>query len=554
MEKPLFQKVWSKAQWDGLPVHRSLLTPMMFLERALHVFPEKTAVVDGERRFTYAEFGSRVYRLASALHKAGIEKGDRVAVLSPNTVEFLEAYFAVPQIGAVMVPINRLLSSQEVKYILQHSEAKALILHGELGHLLEPVWNELEHLEQVIWTGQREQGALATGWTYEAFLEEGSGDPFVYMVDDEDQTISINYTSGTTGRPKGVMYTHRGAYLNAMGEIVEAGLNASSVYLHTLPMYHCNGWCFPWAVTGVGALHVCLPKVRSEDIFRLIEDEKVTHMCAAPTVIIKMTADAPSGYRFPRPLRIVTAGSPPPPAVIERAEGMGAQVIHVYGLTETYGPHTVCEWKEEWNGEEAKRRALLKGRQGVGYIHAPELRVVDENMEDVPADGETMGEVVMRGNNVMKGYYRDEEATAEAFRGGWFHTGDLAVMHPDGYIELKDRKKDIIISGGVNISTIEVERVLYQHPDILEVAVVGVPDPYWGEVPKAFVTLRPGARLSEEEVIAFTRERLAHYKCPKEVAFGPLPKTSTGKIQKFKLREQARAEKEAQLANQGGFS
>lgn len=552
MQKRLFQKVWSKEQWGDLPVHCSLLTPMMFLERALHVFPEKTAVVDGDRRYTYAEFGSRVYRLASALAKAGIGKGDRVAVLLPNTVEFLEIYFAVPQIGAILVPINRLLSPGEMKYILQHSEARALIVHGTLGHLLEPIRGALDHLHLVIWTGPGNEAGDPSDLIYENFLQEGQAEPFVYRVDDEDQTISINYTSGTTGRPKGVMYTHRGAYLNALGEIVETGLNPSSVYLWTLPMYHCNGWCFPWAVTGVGALHVCLPKVRSEKIFRLIEEEKVTHLCAAPTVIIKMITEAFSGYRFPRPLRIVTAASPPPPAVIEQAEKMGAQVIHVYGLTETYGPHTVCVWKEEWDGEESTKRAMLKGRQGVGYIHAPELRVVDENMDDVPADGETLGEVVMRGNNVMKGYYRDEKATAEAFRGGWFHSGDLAVVHPDGYIELKDRKKDIIISGGVNISTIEVERVLYQHPDILEAVVVGVPDPYWGEVPKAFVTLRPGAHLKEEEVIAFTREHLAHFKCPKEVSFGPLPKTSTGKVQKFKLRERALAEKEARLTGQEG--
>ncbi len=550
MEKPLFQQVWSKAQWEDLPVHRSLLTPMMFLERALHTFSDQTAVVDGDRRYTYGEFGSRVYRLADALGKAGIDKGDRVAVLLPNSVEFLEIYFAVPQIGAILVPINRLLAPGEVKYILQHSGAKALIIHGTLGHLLEPIRRELDALNLVIWTGPVEGDS--SDLHYDRFLQEGRAEPFVYRVDDEDQTISINYTSGTTGRPKGVMYTHRGAYLNAMGEIVETGLTPSSVYLWTLPMYHCNGWCFPWAVTGVGGLHVCLPKVRSKEILRLVEEEKVTHLCAAPTVMIKLITEAPSGYRFPRPLHIVTAASPPPPAVIEQAERMGARVIHVYGLTETYGPHTVCVWKEKWDGEELTTRAMLKGRQGVGYIHAPELRVVDENMEDVPADGETLGEVIMRGNNVMKGYYRDERATAKAFQGGWFHSGDLAVVHPDGYIELKDRKKDIIISGGVNISPIEVERALYQHPDILEAAVVGVPDPYWGEVPKAYVTLRPGARLKEEEVIAFTRDRLAPFKCPKEVSFGPLPKNSTGKVQKFKLRERALAEKQVQLTEQEG--
>jgi fatty-acyl-CoA synthase len=551
-----FQQLWSRDQWSGLPVHRSVLSPVMLLERSLHVFPEKTAVVDGNSRFTYAQMGERVYRLASALAGAGVGPGDRVALLCRNSAEVLEAHFAVPQLGAALVPINVRLSADEIGYILDHSGAKVLLLDTELASLLAPVRASLTALEMIVAVdivsrlGAR-PSALPPGLAgpeYEAFLAEGRPEPFVAGIDDEDQTISINYTSGTTGRPKGVMVTHRGGYLNALGEIITAGLAPESVYLWTLPMFHCNGWCFPWAVTGIGATHVCLPAPEPARAFELIEREGVTHFCAAPTVLVMMCGATPSpDYQFPRRLRIVTAGAPPPPAVIERVEGLGAEVVHVYGLTEVYGPHTVCQWKSEWDGLPAGERARLKARQGVGYIHAPELRVVDDQMGDTPADGETLGEVVMRGNNTMKGYYRDEAATAEAFRGGWFHSGDLAVMHPDGYVELRDRKKDIIISGGENISTIEVERVLYQHPAVLEAAVVAIPDEKWGEVPKAFVTLRDGAAATAEEIQAFARERIARFKVPKAIEFGPLPKTSTGKVQKFKLREKEWAGREKRI-------
>jgi fatty-acyl-CoA synthase len=407
------------------------------------------------------------------------------------------------------------------------------------------VVGELPDLELIVGVdlasrhdGQPAEPSPLASLDYEALLAEGSPEPFPSAVDDEDQTISINYTSGTTGRPKGVMVTHRGAYLNALGEIFAAGLGADSAYLWTLPMFHCNGWCFPWAVTGAGATHVCLPSVDPRRVFQLVETERVTHFCGAPTVLITLLAERPSlEYRFPRQLRVLTAAAPPPPAVMQRFEEMGADITHVYGLTEVYGPHTICQWKRQWDELPADERARFKARQGVGYLHAPELRIVDEHMRDVPADGETLGEVVMRGNNLMKGYYRDEAATAAAFRGGWFHSGDLGVMHPDGYIELRDRQKDIIISGGENISTIEIERALYQHPSVLEAAVIAIPDDKWGEVPKAFVTLRPGADTTAQEIIAFTRERLAHFKCPRAVEFGPLPKTSTGKIQKFVLRD-----------------
>jgi fatty-acyl-CoA synthase len=542
---PVFQQLWSRPQWPDLPVYRSVLSPLMLLERTLHVFPEKVGVVDGDRRVTYRELGQRVYRLASALRARGIGKGDRVALLLRNSLEMLEAHFAVPQLGAIMVPINVRLSSGEIQYILEHSGARALLLDTELASLVEPVRSQLPGLELIVdvdlaprWREPSRPGA-AGGRDYESLLQEGSPDPFVYPVDDEDQTISINYTSGTTGRPKGVMVTHRGGYLNALGELLESNLRSNGVYLWTLPMFHCNGWCFPWAVTGIGATHVCLPRVEPARVFELVEREGVTHLCGAPTVLIMLATDRPRPeFRFQRRLTIVTAAAPPPPAVIQAMEEMGAEIVHVYGLTEVYGPHTVCEWKEEWNALPIEERARVKARQGVGYIHAPELRVVDDDMRDVPADGQTLGEVVMRGNNVMKGYYADPEATERAFRGGWFHSGDLAVVHADGYVDLRDRAKDIIISGGENISTIEVERVLYRHPAVLEAAVIGVPDPKWGEVPKAFVTLKPGLEASSDDLVAFARQHLARFKVPKSIAFGPLPKTSTGKVQKFKLRDQ----------------
>jgi fatty-acyl-CoA synthase len=539
MDTPTFQKLWSRDGWSGLPVHRSLLTPLSFLEHTLHAMPEQVGVVDGHRRFTWAQFGERVYRLASALRRAGVRKGDRVAVLSPNAAEVLEAHFGIPQIGAVLVAINTRLSAPEVVTILRHAGARVLICDPAMTEIAHAARAELD-LSLLVWTGEGGEKAPAWGEIgYERFLATGAPEPFVPDVDDEEQVITINYTSGTTGQPKGVMYTHRGAYLNALGEIIEIGLTPESVYLWTLPMFHCNGWCFTWAVTAAGGRHVCLPKVEPARVFQLIAEEGVSHLCGAPTVLVMLQSDLPSpDFRFSRPLRTVVAGAPPPPSVIARMEQLGATITHVYGLTETYGPHTVCKWKAAWDGQGPEQRAALKARQGVGYLHAPELRVVDEAMHDVPADGATMGEIVMRGNNVMKGYFRDTDTTATAFAGGWFHSGDLGVMHPDGYVELRDRKKDIIISGGENISTVEVEKVLFFHPAVLEAAVVGIPDEKWGEVPKAFVTLRPGREAGEREIIEYCREHLAHYKCPKKVAFGPLPKTSTGKTQKFKLREQ----------------
>jgi fatty-acyl-CoA synthase len=516
------------------------LTPRSFLERSLRVFPKRTAVVYGETRYSYAQFAERVQRLAGALLAAGVLPGDRVAFLCPNTPPLLEAHHACPLIGAVLVAINTRLSAEEISYILDHSGAKMLFVDGELAHLADgerpPTLAQVVDIPDAQAVFPKRFG----GPDYEELLAAATPLDFAQAPPlAETDTLSINYTSGTTGRPKGVMYSHRGSALNALGEGLEVGLSSRSVYLWTLPMFHCNGWCFPWAVVAVGGTQVCLRRFEPAEVIRLIGAEGISHLCGAPTVLIMLlNSPAISQLRLSRPLHIVTAAAPPSPTILRAVEELGATITHVYGLTETYGPHSICEWHSEWDAESPERRALLKSRQGVPYIQAGGLRVVDEQMNDVPADGATLGEVVMRGNNVMKGYYRQPEATAEAFRGGWFHSGDVGVMHPDGYIELRDRKKDIIISGGENISTIEVEQTIYRHPAVLEVAVVARPDELWGEVPVAFVMIKQGSELSEAELISFCREHLAHYKAPKAIFFGDLPKTSTGKIQKFRLREQ----------------
>lgn len=515
---------------------KSPLTPLQFLARSAFVYRDKVAVVDGDNRYSYAEFERRAHRLGSALRKRGVRAGDRVAVLSPNTPMALEPHFGVPLIGAVLVMLNIRLQAAELAWILNHSEAKVLLADPQLAPVLEPVRGELKFLEHLI-------------TDYEALLHEGDG-PLADLPEvDEDGLLAINYTSGTTGFPKGVMFSHRGAYLNALGELMEYGLKENSVYLWSLPLFHCNGWCFPWAVTAAGARHVCLRQAHPEPMMEAIRREGVTHMCGAPVVVGSLTHYASTkGIILQQPLRIVTAGAPPSPAVLRAAEEMGAEMFHAYGLTETYGPMTLCAWRSEWDGLPAHERARLKARQGVPYIICgTDVRLVDEQMRDVPADGATMGEIVMRGNNVMMGYYKNPEATAEAFRGGWFHSGDYAVMHPDGYLEIRDRKKDIIISGGENISSVEVERVIYEHPAVLEAAVVAIPDDHWGEAPKAFVTLKSDGAATAEEIIAFCRQRLAHFKCPKQVAFGPLPKTATGKIRKNELREREWAGREKRV-------
>jgi fatty-acyl-CoA synthase len=528
-------------------VWRSELTPLAFLERSASVYRERVAVIDGDRRYTYAELGERVRRQASALRQAGIERNDRVAFMAPNAPPMLEAHFGVPMAGGILVSINTRLSPGEVAYIVDHSGSRMLFAGVEFAPLVASVREQVGRPLPVVWLSAVADGAelpetaQAGDTAYETFLAGGSPAPLAWSLDPdegEDATITINYTSGTTGRPKGVMYHHRGAYLNALGEVITAELTSDSVYLWTLPMFHCNGWCFTWAGVAAGATHVSLRAFDPGRVWSLIRSHAVSHFCGAPTVLIAL-ANHPAAREAPLActLRVLTAGAPPSPTIIAQMEALGAAITHLYGLTETYGPHTVCAWQSQWDALDPEQRTRFKARQGVAYIIADPIRVVDEHMADVPADHTTMGEVVMRGNNVMKGYFRDPEATAKAFQGGWFHSGDVGVTYPDGYIELRDRAKDIIISGGENISTIEVEQVIARHPAVLECAVIGVPDAQWGETPKAFVTLRPGAALTADELIAFCREHIAHFKAPRYVTFGELPKTSTGKIQKYVLRE-----------------
>jgi fatty-acyl-CoA synthase len=470
-----------------------------------------------------------------------LRKGDRVAFLCPNIPPLLEAHFGVPLAGGVLVAMNTRLSPDDIRYILNDCGARLLFVDTELSHLVATVRGELETVEAIVNIVDEQAnapGEKLPGLDYESFLAGGQTEPLASCLEDENELISINYTSGTSGKPRGVMYTHRGAYLNALGEVLEARVDSRSVYLWTLPMFHCNGWCFTWGVVAVGGTHVCLRKFYPETVISLIMAEGVSHFCGSPTVLIMLVNDrAIKKLQLTRPLHVVTAGAPPSPTIIQAMEELGIEITHTYGLTETYGPHSVCEWQAPWDELPIEERARLKARQGVPYIHATEMRVVDKEMNDVPADSETMGEVVMRGNNVMKGYFNNPEATTQAFRGGWFHSGDLAVMYPDGYIELRDRAKDIIISTGVNISTIEVERTIYKHPAVLEVAVIAIPDEKRGEVPKAFVTLKPDASVTQKEIINFCHQHLASFKCPRAVEFGELPKTATGKVQKYRLRE-----------------
>jgi fatty-acyl-CoA synthase len=513
------------------------LSPQRFLERSAEVFPTKTALVDGERNWSYAELEAEVELVADALRSSGVEPGDRIAYLCRNVAELLIAHYAVPLAGGVLVALNTRLSPAEVAWISEHSGARMLFV----DHALEPAIAAVSDLPappETVAVGGEVSGAVP----YEEFRARRGATIGPRHTLDEEDTISINYTSGTTGRPKGVMYTHRGAYLNAFGEIVHSGLDAGTVHLWTLPMFHCNGWCETWAVTAVGGTHVCLPAVRGEAIWRLIDELGVTHLSGAPAVMSTIVA-APEAHRLARPLTVTTAGAAPDPGTIRRLEELGAKVIHVYGLTEVYGPYSVCEWQPGWEDLEPRERAAKLARQGVGMVHADRVRVVDEEMDDVPADGETVGELVLRGNGVMKGYYRDPDATDEAFRGGWFHSGDLGVMHPDGYAEVRDRAKDIVISGGENISTIEVEHVLLDHPAVAEAAVIGVPDARWGERPVAFVVVGADrGPVEEAELRAHVRDRLARFKVPDRVRFvSALPRTSTGKVQKFELRAMAAA-------------
>ncbi|MFD5385646.1 acyl--CoA ligase family protein [Streptomyces sp. NPDC127074] len=537
------------------PPYITPLTPLAYLERAATVHPDKTAIRYGDRSLSYAEFADHTIRLAAALRASGVEAGDRVAYLCPNTPELLIAHFAVPLAGASLVAVNTRLSPEEVRYICDHSGAKLLVVDTGLQEMVLPIADRLASVREIVslvdltGTGLG-AGArpLLSGPDYEQLLSRGDDAPYTeWTVDDELDTISVNYTSGTTGRPKGVMYSHRGAYLNALGEVIHSRHTPDSVYLWTLPMFHCNGWCTAWAVTAVGGTHVCLRTVDPEKIWHLLESEGVTHLNGAPTVLA-MLANSPAAKPLSKPLVVTTAGAAPSPAIIGHMEELGASIVHVYGLTETYGPYTVCERKDAWRDVTPDERARLLARQGVAMFQADPVRVVGTDMKDVPRDGRTLGEIVMRGNTVVKGYLDDPEATAEAFRGGWFHSGDLGVWHDDGYIELTDRAKDVIVSGGENISTIEVEQALLSHREVQEAAVVGVPDERWGERPKAFVILKDGAALDGDSLIAHVRTLIARYKAPAIVEFvTELPKTATGKIQKFELRAKEWSDQERRI-------
>ncbi len=520
-------------------VFRTELNPVDLLARAAFMYPQKVAVVHGERRYTYAELGERAWRLANALRGAGLEKGDRVATLLANSPAMLEAHFGVPAAGGILVTVNTRLGTDEIAYVLEHSGTRFLLLDVEFGELTQTIDLAGIHVIRVDDTG-------APTDPYEGFLARGGTERPESWLEDEEESISINYTSGTTGRPKGVQYTYRGAYLNALNEAIVTGLSTESVFLWLQPMFHCNGWCFAWGVTAVAGRHVTIRKVDPELIWDLVDTEGVTNFNGAPTVQL-MVINHPKAHRVARPITVVVAAAPPSPTLFARMDELNFRVIHVYGLTETYGPTTMCTEREEWRGLPAAERARLLARQGQAYPSSDLVRVIDEEMNDVVRDGLTMGEVVMRGNILMSGYFEDPEATETAFRGGWFHSGDLAVWHADGNIELRDRGKDIIISGGENISSIEVEQTIVGHPAVLECAVVAVPHEHWGERPKAFVTLNEHATATADEIIAFARERLAHYKCPDSIEFGPLPKTSTGKVQKYVLREREWAGRETRI-------
>ena len=521
------------------------LTPLSFIERTARVFPDQTAVIHGDMQRSWAETYQRCVKLAAALHNKGIGKGDTVAMMLPNVPAALEAHFGVPMCGAVLNALNIRLDAKMIAFILDHGEAEILLTDKEFSNTIKEALTLCKSNPLVIDVDDAlaPEGELLGDIEYEAFLAEGNASYEWQYPENEWDAISLNYTSGTTGNPKGVVYHHRGAALNSLGNITSWTLPQRPKYLWTLPMFHCNGWCFPWTITALAGTNICLRKTDPGPIYDAIIEHGVTHMCGAPIVMgMLVNASSQEKRTLTQSVKILTAGAAPPAAILEQIELLNFEVTHAYGLTECYGPGVVCEWHPEWEELPAAEKFTKKARQGVPYLVMQDLTVMDpETMQKTPADSESMGEVFMRGNNVMKGYLKNEKATKEAFLGGWFHTGDLGVMHPDGYIELKDRSKDIIISGGENISTIEVEGVLYQHPAVAEAAIVARPDEKWGETPCAFVSLKEEAQATEEELIQFCRDNLAHFKCPKKVVFTDLPKTSTGKIQKFILREQAKA-------------
>ena len=531
---------------DRNPANYVSLSPLSYLERSAQVYPDYPSVIHGARRFTWAETYARCRRLASALAARGIGRGDTVAVMLPNVPAMFEAHFGVPMTGAVLNTLNTRLDAEAIAFMLGHGEAKVLITDPEFAPIVSAALDRLEGPKPLVidaldpeFPDTEQLGEIE----YEAFLDSGSPEFAWQLPADEWDAISLNYTSGTTGNPKGVVYHHRGAYLNAASNIISWGMPAHTVYLWTLPMFHCNGWCFPWTMAANTGVNICLRKVDPALIFELIRQYKVSHMCGAP-IVYGMLINAPVQLRegIEHKVSGLIAGAAPPAAIIEGAEQMGFDITHVYGLTETYGPASVCAKRPEWAGLPIDQRAERNGRQGVRYHMQEGITVMEPlDMSEVPADSETMGEIMFRGNIVMKGYLKNEKATQEAFAGGWFHTGDLAVMQPDGYVKIKDRSKDVIISGGENISSLEVEEVLYRHPAVLTAAVVAKPDDKWGEVPAAYIEVKEGADVTVESIVAHCRTHLARYKVPKHVEFCVLPKTSTGKIQKFVLRQQAKS-------------
>lgn len=530
---------------EQTPANHTPLSPLSFIRRTAAVYPDLTSVIHGKRRYTWSETYRRCRQLGSALAKRGVKAGDTVAVMASNTPEMYECAFGPGMIGAVVNTLNVRLDADIIAFSLNHAEANVLITDTEFSATMKAAITKSGREILIIDINDSEytgDGELLGEMDYEAFIATGDPEMEWDLPDNEWRAISLNYTSGTTGDPKGVVYHHRGAYLNAVCNVLGWNMTHHPVYLWTLPMFHCNGWCFPWTIAAMAGTNVCLRSVNAASIFAAIGDHKVSHFCGAP-IVLNFVINATDEERraFDHNVDIMTAAAPPPASTLAKIQEQGFNVTHAYGLTETYGPAVMCAWKPEWNNEPIEKQAYLKSRQGVNYHMLEELTVMDpETMQRVPADGETMGEVMFKGNIVMKGYLKNAKTTSESLSGGWFHSGDLGVIQPDGYIQLKDRSKDIIISGGENISSIEVESALYMHPDISAAAVVAKPDDKWGETPCAFLEMKPGKTSTAEEVIAFCRDNLAHFKCPRTVVFTELPKTSTGKIQKFKLRELAR--------------